>query len=232
MKLAIMQPYLFPYIGYFQLISAVDKFVIYNDVNFINKGWINRNRILVNGKDYLFRVNLSGASQNKLINEITVLNELRNTEVFLETIKHSYSKAPYYNVIVELIKKILSIKEERLDKFIANSLFEITAYLGIKTELIFSSDLKKNNNLRGQDKILEICKLLKASEYLNPIGGTDIYNKEKFRENGIKLYFLKTKAIAYEQFKNEFVPNLSIIDVLMFNSKEDVKGFLNEYELI
>ena len=232
MKLAIMQPYLFSYIGYFQLINVVDKFVIYNDVNYITRGWINRNKILLKGKAYLLTLSLSGNSQNKLINEILISNEYKSKNKLIETIKHAYSKAPQYAMVFHLLKDIILNREERLCEFIEYSLIRISDYLDIKTELLFSSGIAKDKALKGQEKILEICKILKATEYINPIGGMEIYSKKRFEKNNIGLYFIKTKNIVYRQFNNDFVPNLSIIDILMFNSKDEVKKLLSAYELI
>lgn len=229
MTLAIMQPYLFPYIGYWQLINAVDTFVIYDDVNYINKGYINRNSILVNGKSQQFTLELIGASQNKLINEIEVGN---NREKLLKTIKQNYTKAPSFDKVYPIIENIINQNEKNLANFIGYSLEKISNYLEIDTKFVYSSNIKKDNTLKAQDKILEICNILKADKYINAIGGQELYNKEIFKENGIELNFLKTELVEYKQFKNDFVPYLSIIDILMFNSKDEIKNMLDRYELV
>lgn len=232
MKIGIMQPYFFPYIGYWQLINAVDIYVIYDDVNFMKKGWINRNNILINGQPKLINLQMSKASQNKLINEIELLgNETYNAKL-LKTIKASYKKAPYYEEVFPLIKNIIEQDEKNLAKFLTESMVEISKYLGIKTKFVMSSDIEKNNSLRGQDKIIETCKLLNADVYINSIGGRDLYLQKDFHSNGIKLKFLKANKIKYKQFNNEFIPNLSIVDVLMFNATNGINHFLEEYELI
>ena len=232
MKLAIMQPYIFPYIGYFQLINAVDKFVIYDDVNFINRGWINRNRILVNGKDSLFTIPLKDASQNKLINEIDVNWDAAWKNKFLKTIEQSYKKAPFYKEGLEIIEKTLNIEDLNTSNVIFNNLKVICEYLDITTELIPSSAIYQNTDLKAQERILDICLQEKANHYINPIGGLELYDKSYFESKGLKLNFIKAKPVIYKQFKNDFVPWLSMIDVLMFNSKETIQGFLNEYELV
>ena len=229
MTLAIMQPYLFPYIGYWQLINAVDTFVIYDDVNFIKQGYINRNSILSNGKSQVITMELIGASSNKLINEIEVGN---NRSKLSKTIKQNYVKARYFEVVYPLIENILNQNEKNLGKFIGYSLEQISNYLEINTKFIYSSDIEKDNALKTQDKVLEICNILKADKYINAIGGQELYNKEIFKENGIELNFLKTELVEYKQFKNDFVPYLSIIDVLMFNSKDEIKNMLVRYELV
>lgn len=232
MKLGIMQPYFFPYIGYWQLMNYVDKYVIYDDVSFIKGGWINRNRILSNGQPVYFNLNIIGASSNKLINEVKVNTNEKVIEKSLKTIKGTYQKAPYFDQVYPLIESILKNKEENLPLFIKKSFEIIANYLDISTEFIISSDLSKNNSLKGQDKVMDICNILKAKTYVNAIGGQKLYSFNEFKENGIYLNFLKTNNIEYVQFNNEFVANLSIIDVLMFNSKEEAKRFLNDFELI
>lgn len=230
MKLGIMQPYFMPYIGYFQLMKAVDKYVIYNDVNYINRGWVARNNILISGKKQLFTISLQGASQNKHFTEIQVLDNFRK---LVKTLDMNYSKAPFFQSTMGVMEKIFSYPERRLDFFIKNSFEQILFYLGIKTELILSSNLNKDDSLKGQNKILEICKILKADTYYNAIGGKELYDKEVFEDNGISLHFLKTdENLQYKQFPNmDFVPNLSIIDVLMFNSVEEVNKMLDDYTL-
>lgn len=232
MKLGIMQPYIFPYIGYFQLINAVDKFVIYDDVNFINKGWINRNRILNNGKDSLFTIPLKEASQNKLINEIEINWDIAWKSKFLKTLEQCYKKAPFYSEILPIIEQTLSIDNEPVSKVIEHNLRLICNYLDIKTEIISSSALYQNTHLKAQERILDICLQEKVSQYINPIGGLELYDKDFFETKNLQLNFIKSNSIEYPQFKNEFVPWLSMIDVLMFNSKDKIKEFLDNYELI
>lgn len=232
MKLGIMQPYFVPYIGYWQLMNAVDKYVVYDDVNFIKGGWINRNRILVNGEPQYFNLPMLGASPNKLINEVGVNNNPAFIAKNLRIIEGAYKKAPHYAEVYPLIEKILSCGKENIAEFVAESFRIINEYLGITTELIVSSTLDKDCSLRAQDKVLHICELLGAAEYYNAIGGQELYSFSDFVERGIKLKFLKTGKVEYKQFKNEFQPNLSILDVMMFNSVEEIQAHLNNYTLI
>ncbi len=229
MKLAIMQPYFLPYIGYFQLIKAVDKYVIYDDVNFIKGGWINRNRILLNGSISMINVPMIGASPYKKINEIQVGT---NKEKVLLTIKQAYCKSPFFINVFPLINEIIRFDSNNLALYITNSIIRIAEYLKIKTEFILSSQITKDNDLRGQDKVITICKLLGATSYYNAIGGLELYNKEDFSFENISLNFIKTNLIEYQQYNNEFIPFLSILDVLMFNSVEEINVMLNNYELI
>lgn len=233
MKLAIMQPYLFPYIGYFQLINAVDKFIIADDVQYINKGWINRNRILIKGKEHLFTLSIKKAPFHFNINQRHYIDAVGfQKKKLLNTIRHAYSKAPFYDVVMDLLVDIFADQELNVSTMITNSLKSVCLYIGIKPDYCLSSELARNNSLSMEESTLDINKCMGSDNYINQIGGVKLYSKEKFVENHIKLNFLKTKEIPYKQFSNDFVPNLSIIDVLMFNSKIEVQRLLNEYELI
>lgn len=229
MKLAIMQPYFFPYIGYWQLISAVDTFVIYDDVNFIKQGWVNRNSILGKNSKHLISLQLKGASSYKRINEIGIGD---NAYKLLKTIELTYKKAPYFEEVFPMIEGVLKNKENNIALFLVFSIQKVCCYLEINTAILVSSKLKKNNELRGQEKVLDICRLLQAKQYINAIGGQVLYQKEKFSQENIGLSFIKSSLIDYEQFREPFIPNLSIIDVLMFNDKKDVQQFLTKFELI
>lgn len=232
MTLAIMQPYFFPYIGYWQLIHAVDMHVIYDDVNYIKGGWINRNYILLNGGAKLINLQLRNASPNKLIFETELMcDELYNRKL-LKTIEQAYKKALYFNDVFPLIEGIILQNEKSLSKYLAGLITRVCGYLGINTRLVLSSETEKDNSLKGQDKVLEICGILGANRYINAIGGMELYSKGAFEKHNIELSFIKTREIKYKQYNNEFVPNLSIIDVMMFNSKEEIKRMLNEYDLV
>lgn len=229
MIIAIMQPYLFPYIGYWQLINAVDTFVIFDDVNFTNKSFINRNKILVQNKPHQFTLELFGSSQNKLINQIQIGN---NSKKILLTIEQSYKKSPFFNIAFPLIEDVLSQNEKNLSKFIGYSLKKISDYFNIETNFIYSSEIAKNNDLKKQDKIIDICQKLNATHYINPINGKALYDRKLFTENDIKLNFIQTKSFKYQQFNSEFKSFLSIIDVMMFNNKDHIKSLLNLFELV
>jgi len=233
MKVAIMQPYLFPYIGYFQLIKAVDKFVIYDNIEFTKKGWINRNRILVNGKDDYFTLPLKKDSDFLHVNQKVVAETYqKDATKIVAKISELYKKAPQFESVFPMVKSVFMSNMDNLFDFIFYSVKLVNEYLGIKTELIISSQLNIEHNLKGENKVLAICKALNANYYLNSIGGIGLYSKETFRQNELQLHFLKSNPIDYPQFTNEFVPWLSIIDVLMFNSKEKVIDFLDNYTVL
>lgn len=224
-----MQPYLFPYIGYFQLLKQVDEFIVYDDVQHIKRGWINRNNYLINGEGRLITISLFGASTTKLINEIDIQDDFRS---YKKSIKEAYAKAPYFKEVYALIEDVCSFEDRNLARFITNSIEAVARYLSIDTQLVLSSSLINDKKLKGQDKILSICKMRNADRYINPIGGLELYDRAYFGANGVDLYFIKSEITPYVQYKNEFVPSLSIVDVLMFNSPKKVNEMLDRYELV
>ncbi|QJX47551.1 WbqC family protein [Hymenobacter taeanensis] len=232
MKLAIMQPYLFPYIGYFQLLNIVDKFIIYDDVNFINKGWINRNNILVNNKASMFTVPLKEASQNKLIKDINVVNDNKWASKLMKSIELSYKKSPYFENVYPIVVNVIDGFSGSISTMAYDSIIQVSQYLEIYTNVVESSSVYNNAYLKGQDRILDICSKEKADCYINPIGGIDLYNKNEFNDRNIQLSFIKSNNVAYSQNSIEFVASLSIIDVLMNNSIDQVKCLLSQFTLI
>lgn len=232
-KLGIMQPYFFPYIGYWQLINAVDKFVLYDDVNYINRGWINRNKILIDGQAKYFNMFLSGASQNKLINQIRIINSLKEQKHYLNILYSAYHKAPYYKTTIELLLEIYNSGAETISEFNYNSIRKICNFLHINTDLLISSNIIKDTSLKGEEKILNICRIQEATMYINPIGGKFLYHNKLFRKEGIDLRFIKSnnERCVYKQFDNDFIHSLSIIDMLMFVDKNSICDMLDNYEL-
>ncbi len=233
MKLGIMQPYIFPYIGYFQLIKAVDRFVVYDDVTFIKQGWINRNKILLNGAAHLFTLPLKNASSFT-----TIADTLINTDLykvwryrFEKTLTLAYSKAPYYKESVELIMSVFNSNYETISELAVGSILETCKFLGVKTEFVLTATAYHNNDLKAKERVIDICKREKADTYINAAGGKDMYSKEDFNNAGLELKFLKPHSIVYRQLKPTFVPWLSMIDVLMFNSAEEIRTLFNEYDL-
>lgn len=224
-----MQPYFMPYIGYFQLMKLVDRYVVYDDVNYIKGGWVSRNNILMNGEKRMFTIGLQGASPNKLFNEINVGDDFKKFRKMLQT---NYGKASYFHPAMELIERIVSCPERQLALFIMNSFREILNYLDIKTELVLSSTLPKDCSLKGKDKVIQICKLLDADSYVNAIGGQELYDKKEFEQQGINLFFLVSEPKPYIQLSREFIPYLSIIDILMNNSTRDINNLLGSYKLV
>ena len=207
----------------------MDSFVVYDDVSYIKGGWINRNFILA--KDHKQRITLPllGASSNKLIKEIVVGN---NVKKIIEGIRQNYSKAPQFAVVFPLLESILLQQDKNLSCFLDHGLRQICDYLGLHPQWQISSSLKKNSDLRGQDKVLAICEELGATHYINVPGGEALYSKEVFASCGMQLSFIQPKVVSYRQFGEVFVPNLSIVDVMMFNNKERCAELLDEYSLV
>ena len=226
--LSINQPYFFPYIGYFQLIHASDKFISLEDVNYITGGWINRNRILINGAAAYLSVPLADASQNRKINETRVLKEEGWKDNILKKLRMSYSRAPFYSDIFKLVSNTLNIGSELISDFAFQSILEVCNYIGLRREFGKSSAL---NDLKGEEKIIGICLSENADTYINLPGGENIYNKEYFSKQGINLKFIEPEIREYKQFKVPFVPGLSIIDVLMFNSPDTVLQMISSYKM-
>jgi len=231
MKGAIMQPYFFPYIGYFQLISAVDEFVIYDNIKYTKKGWINRNRILVNGVDTLISLSLKKDSDYLNVVQREVSSDF-NKGKLLNQIKNAYSKSLFFEEVFPLIERIICFEEKNLFYFIFNSIKEVCYYLGINTKLKISSEVHINHELKSQEKVIAICKERKFDKYINSIGGMELYSKEVFGNFGIELSFIKGNIRPYPQLNKEFIPYLSIIDILMNCEKKEILSMLNDYELV
>jgi hypothetical protein len=232
-RVAIMQPYFLPYIGYFQLIKSVDEFILYDNIQYTKKGWINRNRILVNGSDRL--ITLPVKKDSDYLNVVD--REISDTwktdkKSLLNLIKSSYSKAPYFRETYELLEECLAVEHTNLFEFIHQTLLKINRYVEIETPIIRSSTISIDHGLKSEEKVISLCKAVGATMYINAIGGQHLYSKDRFALHKMQLQFIKSDMIQYNQFTNKFIPWLSIIDVLMFNSKQDITHYLNSYTLI
>jgi len=234
MKIGIMQPYFLPYIGYFQLIRSVDKFVVCDDVQYIKQGWINRNKILVNDNKKLFVLSLKKGERSLNINKRYFSDKFdKERDNIIKMINMSYKKAPYFSTVMPVILDIFSYNSTvNIAEFNYNSLKLLCNYLNINKEFIKSSNIVKDNTLKCQDKVIDMVKKLNGDIYINCIGGKCLYSKEIFQDNKINLLFIKTDEFRYKQCKNNFIPNLSIIDVLMFNSINKISEYLDTYHLI
>jgi hypothetical protein len=233
MAVAIMQPYFFPYLGYFQLVQAVDHFVFYDDVMFIKKGWINRNRILLQGNEFLFTIPLEKQSQNKTIRESTVSWGKEFPDKFMNQLDSAYKKAPNYLQVKELVEQVLHRKFENLADLASESIQATWAYLGLEKKFYHSSELGVSADLGRAERLIEITKFLGQSSYINAFNGQELYEKGFFKSNGIELHFLKPNLIPYFQGNSKsFINGLSMIDVLMWNKKDEVVQWLGDSELI
>jgi hypothetical protein len=234
MTLGIMQPYLFPYIGYFQLLAAVDRFVVYDDVTFIKQGWVNRNRMLINGDAAFFTVPLAHKSSAVAIRdtEISEAPEHRRwAEKLLKSFDHAYRRAPEFAATFPLVEHVLTRTTTRIAELAVESVKAVAARLDITTPIVDSSSIYGNAGLHGEDRVIAICKAERADRYINAAGGRTLYSRERFNAEGIELQFIESKPVEYPQFGDAFVPWLSIVDVLMFNPIERVRQFLTACEV-
>jgi hypothetical protein len=229
-----MQPYLFPYLGYFQLMYAVDRFVVYDDVAFIKQGWINRNRILINGQPGYFNVPVKHASSFTSIRDTFIDDHPQSgrwAAKILKTLENAYRRAPEFARVFPHLEAVFLSGTDRIADLAVASLKTVAQLLDIRTDWVDSSTRYGNAHLKGEDRVLAICKAEDATEYINAAGGRELYSRARFEAAGVRLRFIQPASIEYTQFGPPFVPSLSIIDVLMFNPRERVRGFLETYDL-
>ena len=221
-----------PYIGYFQLIGAVDVFVVYDNIKYTKKGWINRNRFLRNGADAMFSLPLKKDSDFLNVGERELAEDF-SRDNFFNQLRGAYARAPHFAETYPMLEQIVRFEDRNLFRFIHHSIVCICQHLDIHTEIRISSHIPVDHKLKSQDKVIALCQALGAETYINPIGGLDLYGKEVFNASDIELKFIKSKPFEYMQFGKDFVPWLSIVDVLMFNSLDAVReGVSSNYELI
>jgi len=232
MKLAIMQPYFKPYIGYFQLINAVDLFIVYDNIKYTKKGWINRNRMLRDDKDVTFSLPLKKDSDSLNIVERELSVDF-DCDKLLRQFEGTYWRAPYFEQTFPLLEQIVRYKEINLFRFLHHSITKTCLHLGITTKIKTSSEILIEHTLQSQDKVLALCSAAGATTYINAIGGVALYSKNTFSDKGFDLKFLKSNHLEYMQFNDKFLAWLSIIDVMMFNALDVIKSsMLINYELV
>jgi len=229
-----MQPYLFPYIGYYQLMHAVDRFVIADDVAFIKQGWINRNRLLVNGSAAYFTVPVRQHKADALIRDVEIDDGpgKRWRHTLLRTIENFYRRAPRFEHVYPMVERVIGGPFTRIADMARASIRGVVEYLGTTISIVESSSAYRNAHLKGQDRVIDTCRAEGATDYVNAIGGRELYAQDAFGAHGIRLHFLNPCAIEYRQFKQPFVPSLSFIDVLMFNDPAETRELLKRYELV
>lgn len=235
MRVAIMQPYFFPYIGYFSLIKHVDKFILFDTVQFIRHGWIERNRILKPSEGWQYiKVPLKKHSRNTIIKDITIDNEQNWQQKIISQLQHYKKIAPYYSETIQLLSGIFSKEYNNIVEINFIALRSVCNYLGITTPIEIYSDMNLNiEKVNAPDEwALNICKTLdNVDEYWNPPGGKSFFDKTKYEKSNIKLRFHSIIFTEYSQKRKVFYPGLSIIDVLMFNTKDEINTMLDKYEL-
>ncbi|MGC4010424.1 MAG: WbqC family protein [Pseudomonas sp.] len=229
---SLMQPYLFPYLGYFQLIAASGLFILGDSLQYTRRGWINRNRLLVGGKIWQFSFPLEQGSQTQAINERRLSEQMRlSNQRLLHTIRHAYHRAPCYEQVMPLLEEILEHPERNLSHFAEHSIRRICHYMGIDTPMARVSELDLAEDIGRDQRLIEAVKQSGGDVYLNPEGGRHLYSPEVFQAHGLELQFLRMDELSYPQFSPDFVPSLSIIDVLMFNPPDEMQRLLGRYTL-
>ncbi len=230
---AIMQPYLFPYLGYFQLIREADVFVFYDDVDFITRGWINRNKILINDEADIFTIPCSNTSQNEKINDVLISNHWRRGKL-LKKIRLTYSNAAQFDAAFPTVETVIEEAGDQISVFAANSVQQVAKYLNLDVDFYRSSNLPVDQSLGRAERLIELTKHFGASTYVNMEGGKDLYDKTTFADRGITLHFLSPNLPEYEQYTAEdgtFHAGLSIIDVMMNVETSRIREMLDTYQL-
>jgi hypothetical protein len=227
-----MQPYFLPYLGYFQLIAAVDVFIVYDNIKYVKSGWINRNRLCRNGEPATFSLPLKKASDSLEVRE-RELAAAFEPDKLLSQFRGAYQKAPQYPHVFPWLEDIVRQAERNLFLFLHHSILAVCALLSIGTRMRISSDITIDHTLKKQDKVIALCRAAGARTYVNAIGGTELYEPEDFRRQGMELKFLRSRPFEYPQLAAGFVPSLSIVDVLMFNPLDVVRERVaGDYDLI
>jgi len=231
-KIGIMQPYFLPYIGYFQIIMAVDLFVFYDDVQFIKGGWINRNRIIINNELRYLTIPLKDASANKLIKDTFVKKDQKDFLIIEKKIEQCYKKAPFFSVVFPLIQTVMKGDYKTISELSISSIEMVSKYLLLSTKFVVSSEkFADTSNYKRSERLARICHTFSAKTYINAVGGQELYDKEGFLRMGIKLQFLKSQNSAEGLIDNNLL-NVSILHLLMYYSPARIKILLQNYKLI
>lgn len=228
--IAIYQPYFFPYIGYWQLLEAVDVFVVGDDLQYMMRSFINRNTILLNHERHRFSISVAGASPQRTIGEIEIADDFHK---FRKMLQHAYGRSAHFAESMRIIDEILDFEDRNLARFLGNQINVIARHLGLRAKVVYLSELNLGHSFAGKEQRLVDCaKVLGADRIVNPIGSVELYAPEDFSPFGVDVGFLRTHAITYPQANREFVPNLSLIDAMMCNSKEALAGMMTRYDIV
>ncbi len=225
-----MQPYWFPYLGYFQLLQNVDRFMLLDTMNHKPRGWVNRNRILNGHRPTWLSLTLANSSQNVLLKDLQCFEKEKGALMLLKRLQSAYEKAPYYQFAMPVLETIINDPNSHFVSTVEYMFNHICEYLAIDTPRVLASD----QNLlvrKGENRIVALCRQQQATQYINLSGGDTVYSRQDFAKKNIELMFMKMKPIRYDQFKEPFAPSLSIIDVMMFNSPRKIRDLLNRYDI-
>ena len=231
MTVAIMQPYFLPYIGYWQLMAAVDRFVVYDNIQYTKKGWINRNRFLRNGAAAVFTLPVKKAPHTFDVVARAIADEF-DPDALLNPLEDAYRAAPFFSAVFPVLQDVIRYATRNLFAYLHHSLTAVARYLEIATPIVVSSTIEADHALTGEGRVLGLCQALGATRYINSMGGRELYSPAAFEARGIELRFLRPQLPSYPQYDHPFVPELSIVDVMMFNSRDAVRAMLGAYELL
>lgn len=235
MKAAIMQPYFYPYIGYFQLIHAADRFILFDDVQYIRHGWINRNRILKPGEGFQYIIMpLAAHNRHTLIKDIQPAETDKNTDKILRQLEHYKRSAPYYKTVRSLLGDCFAVPQNSIVTMNGYYLKTVCDYIGLNFKIEISSQINFDYSQvkDAGEWALRMCEQLQVTTYINPPGGRELFDNSKFEKSNIRLQFLQPALTPYDQRRPQFEPGLSIIDVMMFNEPAAIKQLLNDYHLV
>jgi len=230
MTISSNQPYFMPYLPYWQLIDCADLFLVGDDFSYRKSSWIPRNRILVNGRVQFFRIELRHQSSNTLIRDMEIVPP--DLSVKLRTLEMAYHKAPCFAEGYALCERVLRFPSGNLCEFLTASIKEVCKYMYIDTPIGFTSDVPGNSEFRNKERIYHLCKYYGADTYVNATGGQALYDYDGFRSHGLRLAFLRTEIPAYKQLSDRFVPGLSVMDAVMFLSREQLRDMLDKRSFI
>lgn len=232
MLLVIHPAYFFPYLPYFQLLHAADRFLFLDDVTLIRRGWANRNRVLMAGQPTYLTIPLEGASQNRRVDETKIFEGTDWRRRIRRTVQRCYQRAPFYARGAALLDEVLDTPADSITDLARTSVLRTCQLLGVEVEVARTSQRHPAGDLRGQARMIEICKREGATTYLNAAAGRHLYDRPSFDQAELELRFLQPGSIEYDQRRPGFVPGLSILDVIMFNDLPQIASMLERYQVV
>lgn len=235
MNVVIMQPYFFPYLGYFNLLHSSDLFILLDDVQFIRRGWINRNRIQLVEAPLSFTVPVAKASRDTPINRTLISPDhfAGFADKFAKQLKAAYGTAPFYKDVATLVEKTLGGPHDTVAQLAERSIREVMDYVGLKRNIRLASALEpeaSGKHLKGEERLIHIARAVGASHYNNPPGGRELYSSDAFAAAGIALRFVRPHLPPYDR-PAPFIPGLSILDALMYIPPEEITGMMAQYSV-
>ena len=230
-----MQPYFFPYLGYFAIMHYVDKWIVFDEAQYIYHGWINRNRILNYNKDWQYvTAPIQKHSRDIKIKDVVLANHIQWRDKLLAQLQQYRKRAPYFSSVIEVVREAVNVQEESLSALNTHVLRAICGYLGISVTIeVFSKRNWDIGEVQEADEwALRISESLGAKQYVNPPNGKMFFDEAKWSKSEIELRFLKIRELEYSQKNAAFIPNLSVIDVMMFLEPAHIREAMERYDFI